>query len=57
MESETSHSNLSPPAFDGENYQLWFVRMMSYFEAMDLWEAMEEDYEVVPCQIILPWPR
>jgi hypothetical protein len=51
METETSFSNFSqvaPPVFDGENYDLWAVRMESYLEALDLWEAVEEDYEVPP---------
>ena len=39
---------MAPPIFDGENYQLWTVRMETYLEAIDLWEAVEEDYEVNP---------
>lgn len=34
------------PTFDGESYQLWDVRMETYFEALDLWEAPEEHYEI-----------
>ena len=37
----------SPPIFDGDNYDLWTVRMESYLEALDLWETVEEDYEVL----------
>jgi len=48
MEAETSFSHISSPIFDGENYQLWAVKMETYLEAMDLWEAIEEDYEVHP---------
>ncbi|XP_045798049.1 uncharacterized protein LOC123892296 [Trifolium pratense] len=48
METETSFSQVAPPAFDGDNYDLWAVRMESYLEALDLWEAVEEDYEVPP---------
>jgi len=48
MEAETSFSHISSPIFDGENYQLWAVKMETYLEAMDLWEAIEEDYEVYP---------
>ncbi|XP_019225517.1 PREDICTED: uncharacterized protein LOC109207088 [Nicotiana attenuata] len=48
METEMSFSQLAPPVFDGENYQLWAVRMETYLEALDLWEAMEEDYDVLP---------
>ena len=48
MNSETSLSSIAPPVFDGENYQLWAVRMEAYLEALDLWEAVEEDYEIPP---------
>ncbi|KAA8524978.1 hypothetical protein F0562_011384 [Nyssa sinensis] len=43
-----SFSSIAPPVFDGENYQIWAVRMGTYLDAMDLWEAVEEDYEVLP---------
>lgn len=48
MEGESSFSSMAPPIFDGENYQMWAVRMETYLEALDLWEAVEEDYEVQP---------
>ncbi|XP_006595372.1 uncharacterized protein [Glycine max] len=44
MDSETPYTALAPPVFDGDNYQIWEARM----EANDLWEAVEEDYEVLP---------
>ena len=46
MEEESSFSSMHPPKFDGENYQMWTVRMETHLEAFDLWEAVEEDYEV-----------
>ncbi|XP_047268896.1 uncharacterized protein LOC124898867 [Capsicum annuum] len=46
MNSETSF--LIPPVFNGENYQAWAIRMMVHLEALDLWEAAEEDYKVTP---------
>ncbi|KAL5756718.1 hypothetical protein ACOSP7_021153 [Xanthoceras sorbifolium] len=46
MEAESSLPYLAPPVFDGDNYQLWAVIMETYLEALDLWEAVEEDYEV-----------
>ena len=46
MEGEANFSIITPTAFDGTNYQMWAVRMETYLEALDLWEAMEEDYEV-----------
>ncbi|XP_052181787.1 uncharacterized protein LOC127794590 [Diospyros lotus] len=47
MQSE-SFTAAAPPVFDGENYQMWAVRMEAYLEANDLWETVEEDYEVPP---------
>ncbi|KAA8550126.1 hypothetical protein F0562_001810 [Nyssa sinensis] len=47
-EASFSFSSIAPPVFDGENYQIWAVRMETYLDAMDLWEAVEEDYEVLP---------
>ncbi|KAM3284440.1 hypothetical protein P3S67_023239 [Capsicum chacoense] len=46
MNSETSF--LIPPIFNGENYQAWAIRMTVHLEALDLWEAVEEDNEVTP---------
>ncbi|KAM3361580.1 hypothetical protein P3S68_016434 [Capsicum galapagoense] len=46
MNSETSF--LIPPIFNGENYQGWAIRMTVHLEALDLWEAVEEDNEVTP---------
>ena len=48
MEAETSFSHISSRIFNGENYQLWAVKMDIYLEALDFWEAVEEDYEVLP---------
>jgi hypothetical protein len=48
MNNEASFSHISSPIFNGENYQLWAVRMEAYLEALDLWEAVEEDYEIPP---------
>ncbi|XP_070018827.1 uncharacterized protein [Nicotiana sylvestris] len=52
-----SFSQLAHQVFDGENYQLGTVRMETYLEALDLWEAVEEDYEFFRCQTIPRWPR
>ncbi|XP_038884851.1 uncharacterized protein LOC120075488 isoform X2 [Benincasa hispida] len=32
--------------FDGDNYQVWAVHMKAYMEALDIWEAVEEGYEI-----------
>ena len=37
---------MAPPVFNGDNYQIWAVRMETYLDDMDMWEAVEEDYEV-----------
>ena len=34
--------------FYGKNYQICAVRMETYLEALDLSEAVEEDYEINP---------
>nr|KYP65753.1 Retrovirus-related Pol polyprotein from transposon TNT 1-94 [Cajanus cajan] len=46
MKAETNFSQIFPPIFDGESYDLWAVRMEAYLEGLDLWEAVEEDYDV-----------
>ena len=46
MDGDTSF--LSVPVFNGDNYQAWAIRMIVHLEALDLWEAIEEDYEVPP---------
>ncbi|XP_027165972.1 uncharacterized protein LOC113765933 [Coffea eugenioides] len=48
MEADTQSlfNHVDPPVFDGQNYQAWAVRMTVHLEALDLWEAIEEDYDV-----------
>ncbi|XP_047271524.1 cytochrome P450 734A4-like isoform X2 [Capsicum annuum] len=45
---ETPFTALAPPVFKGEGYHVWAVRVEAYMEANDLWETVEEDYEVPP---------
>ncbi|KAJ8751984.1 hypothetical protein K2173_000730 [Erythroxylum novogranatense] len=45
---QPSFSQVAPTVFDGQNYQAWAVKMTVYLEALDLWEAVEEDYDVPP---------
>ena len=47
MDSETIISHDSPPIFNGENYETWAIRMTVHLEALDLWEAVEENYIVL----------
>ncbi|XP_074324012.1 uncharacterized protein LOC141660934 [Apium graveolens] len=46
MDSETPFTSLAPPVFNGEGNHVWEARMEAHLEANDLWEAVEEDYEV-----------
>ena len=48
MDFETPYRALAPSMFDGDNYQIWAASMKAHLEANDLWEAIEEDYEVLP---------
>ena len=48
MDSETLYTTLAPPMFDGDNYHIQVARMETPLEANDLWEAIEEDYEILP---------
>ena len=36
------------PVVNGDNYQAWAIRMAVHLKALDLWETVEEDYEVLP---------
>ena len=46
MEGEANFSEIALIAFDGTNYQMCAIIMETYLEALDLWEVVEEDYEV-----------
>ncbi|XP_052193857.1 uncharacterized protein LOC127802191 [Diospyros lotus] len=46
MEFESNLTTIASQVFDGTNYQMWTVRMETYLEALDLCEAVEEDYEI-----------
>ncbi|KAL3726055.1 hypothetical protein ACJRO7_031011 [Eucalyptus globulus] len=49
METGSSgFSAMASPVFTGENYQAWAVKMTAFLEGHDLWEAVEDDYEVTP---------
>ncbi|KAA0039317.1 subtilisin-like protease SBT5.4 [Cucumis melo var. makuwa] len=45
-EASSSFSSISPSIFDGDNYQVWVVRMEAYMEALDIWEALKDDYGI-----------
>ncbi|KAM3268207.1 hypothetical protein P3S67_031757 [Capsicum chacoense] len=46
MDAETSFSPIAPPVFNGDNYQVWAIRMETYLQSLDLWEVVQEDYNV-----------
>lgn len=48
MNLESPLTAIAPPVFDGKNYQACAVRMEAYLDANDLWEAVEQIYEVPP---------
>ncbi|XP_048139653.1 uncharacterized protein LOC125316181 [Rhodamnia argentea] len=49
MEAGSSgFSAMATPVFTGENYQAWAVKMTAFLEGHDLWEAVENDYEIAP---------
>ncbi|TXG70682.1 hypothetical protein EZV62_005617 [Acer yangbiense] len=48
MSSRASSNAITPPVFDGTDYQVWAVRMEAYLDANDQWEAVENMYEVPP---------
>ncbi|XP_015576935.2 uncharacterized protein LOC107261514 [Ricinus communis] len=48
MDAETPFTALAPPVFDGEGYHVWAAKMEAHLKVNNLWEAVEEDYEVLP---------
>ena len=49
MSLEASSNVVAPPIlFYGTNYQVWIVRMEAYLDANDQWEAIENEFEVLP---------
>ncbi|RVW76605.1 hypothetical protein CK203_048699 [Vitis vinifera] len=45
---EESSLTTAPSILDGDNYETWAIRMTVHLEALDVWEAVEENYEVPP---------
>lgn len=46
VEVSPNLSSISPSMFDGENHQIWVVRMEAYIEVVDIQEAVDKDYEI-----------
>ena len=41
-------SALSTPVFNGENYQVWAVKMKAYLRGLGLWQWVETERQVQP---------
>jgi len=39
--ASSSFGSGSPPVFDGQNYQMWAVKMKAFLRGLDLWEVVE----------------
>ncbi|XP_031255131.1 uncharacterized protein LOC116113122 [Pistacia vera] len=46
--ASNSFNPVAPLVFNGEHYHIWAVKRTMFLQAVDLWEAVEEDYEVEP---------
>ncbi|RVW91585.1 hypothetical protein CK203_024287 [Vitis vinifera] len=42
---EESSLIAAPSILDGDNYETWAIRMTVYLQELDVWEAVEENYE------------
>ncbi len=47
----TSTSNLQPPTFTGNNYELWCLTMKALFKGQDVWEIVENGYVELADQV------
>ena len=47
---EESSLTVAPSILDGDNCETWAVRMTVHLQALEVWEAMEENYEVPPLE-------
>jgi len=46
--ASSSFSAISPPLFDGENYQIWAIKFRAYLQAQHLWDVVEFDEDPEP---------
>ncbi|KAJ9687216.1 hypothetical protein PVL29_015894 [Vitis rotundifolia] len=40
----------APSILDGDNCETWAVKMIVHLQALDVWEAVKENYEVPPLE-------
>ncbi|KAL6342156.1 hypothetical protein AAG906_038636 [Vitis piasezkii] len=45
---EESSLTAAPSILDGDNYETWATRMRVHLQALDVWQIVEENYEVPP---------
>lgn len=43
-------STLSLPIFDGQNYQVWAVKMKAHLRGIGLWKWVESEREIQPLE-------
>ncbi|KAK5843163.1 hypothetical protein PVK06_005606 [Gossypium arboreum] len=49
--ASSGFSPAAPPIFNGEGYHIWVVKMKTYLQALDLWEVVNLDVELVPLRV------
>ena len=50
--ASSNTSALSTPVFNGENYQVWAVKMKAYLRGLGLWQWVETERQVQPLGVI-----
>ncbi|KAH7567652.1 hypothetical protein JRO89_XS07G0113900 [Xanthoceras sorbifolium] len=43
---DSSRSSIPLLIFHGENYDFWFIKMMTYFRSQNLWKIIEEGFNI-----------
>ena len=51
MKGSGSSSELKAPVFDGENYDFWRIRMTTIFKSYDLWDMVQNGYELPEMEV------
>ncbi|RVW64360.1 hypothetical protein CK203_046996 [Vitis vinifera] len=46
--ASSNTSALSTPVFNGENYQVWAVKMKAYLRGLGLWQWVETERQIQP---------
>ncbi|KAH1057189.1 hypothetical protein J1N35_035254 [Gossypium stocksii] len=48
MNTKALFTAIAPPIFENINYKGWVVRMEAYLDAIDVWEAIEQEHGIPP---------